>query len=227
MNIVLLAPPGAGKGTQAHILQESHQFAVISTGEILRKEVKLGTEIGLQVKETLEAGGFPSDEIVLYVFENSLKQLKNKNIIFDGIPRTLNQAQRIDAILDSLEMSLDLVIQILVNEEELVHRLSNRFVCNSCYASYTDAIQPHIKGVCDKCQSSDLVRRSDDEPEAIKTRFKIYNEQTKPLVQYYSERGLLKAVDGMKTVEEVSAQIESLLGDGQLLTSNSGCLYSA
>jgi adenylate kinase len=227
MNIVLFGPPGAGKGTQARILQDSHQFTIISTGDILREEIKRESRVGLQVKKTIEEGLYPSDNIVLSVFEDRLKQEKGKNLVLDGIPRTLNQAQMVDKIFESLGLCLDTVIQISVDDKELVQRLSNRFICKVCSAPYTAELPPRVEGICDKCQGSEFVRRADDEPEAIKTRLDVYNEQTKPLLQYYSQMNRLRIVDGMKPVEEVNAQIESLLGEMQLLTSKSGCLYSA
>lgn len=211
MNIVLLAPPGAGKGTQARLLQERHPFEIISTGEILREEIKLQTEIGSQVKKILELGEFPSDNLVLAVFENHLTKVKGRNLILDGIPRTLNQAQKINELFETFGIRLDLVIQIVVEDQELIRRLSNRFICGTCYAPYTDERPPREEGVCDKCQGTEFTKRPDDEPEAIKTRLKVYDEQTKPLVDYYFQRGLLSSIDGMQSVEDVAAQIESLL----------------
>lgn len=227
MNVILLGPPGAGKGTQARMLQGAHQLEIISTGEILRDEIKLGSDIGLQVKSTLEAGDFPSEELVLFVFENRLKQVKGKGLLLDGIPRTLNQAQKVDTIFENLGICLDAVIQIAVEDKELIRRLSSRYICNTCHTSYTPELPPRVEGVCDKCNGHTFIRRADDEPEAIKTRLDVYNERTKPLLQYYSQTNRLRVVDGMKPVEEVNAQIESLLRDAQVLTSKSGCLYSA
>ena len=227
MNIILLGPPGAGKGTQARIIQDSHHLELISTGDILREEIKLGTNIGLQVKKTMDEGRYPSDELILNVFDNRLEQVKEKGLILDGIPRTLNQAQRVDESFERLGKVLNAVIQISVDDKELIQRLSNRFICKTCSASYTAEILPHVEGVCDKCSGREFIRRPDDEPEAVKTRLDVYNEQTKPLLQYYSQTGRLRVVDGMKPVKEVSAQIESLLREVEVLTSNSGCLYSA
>lgn len=227
MNLILFGPPGAGKGTQARLIQEQHDLALISTGEILREEVKKGSAVGLKVKEIMEAGGFTSDDVILEVFEEHLKQCKGKGVILDGIPRTLNQAQKIDALFKRLGLDLDLVIQLNVEDEELVKRLSQRFLCKACGAPYTQEQPPRVEGRCDNCSSHEFVRRPDDEPEAVKTRLNIYNEQTKPLLQYYSSTGHLKVVDGMKSIEEVKTQIESLLGESQLLTRNSRCLYSA
>lgn len=228
MNIILLGPPGAGKGTQARMLQMDHQLALISTGEILKEEIKRETPLGLQVKETVELGKFPSDDLILRVFEDHLKEIKaGQGMILDGVPRTLNQAQQIDKLFESLGLELDAVIQLAVDDDELIRRLSNRMVCKTCQASYTSEVPPRLEGICDKCEGTEFIRRPDDEPGAVKTRLDIYNEQTKPLLQYYSKTGRLRVVDGMKSVQEVNAHIESLLGELQVLTSNSGCLYSA
>lgn len=227
MNIILFGPPGAGKGTQARMLQESHQLALISTGDILKDEIKRKTPLGLELKDTIESGRFPSDEIILRIFEEHLKELKDQGVVLDGVPRTLNQAKQIDKLFETLQIQLDMVIQLAVDNDEIVKRLSSRMVCKTCHASYTPGLPPRVEGVCDKCSGREFIRRPDDEPDAVKTRLNIYNEQTKPLLHYYSETGRLRVVDGMKTVEEVNAQIESLLRDEQVLTSNSGCLYSA
>ncbi len=213
MNIVLLGPPGAGKGTQARKLQGSHQFDIISTGDILREEIKNGSPIGLQVKKTMDAGLYPSDEPIIQVFENRLKQLTGKDLVLDGIPRTLNQAQKVDEVFERLGTFLDIVIQIAVDDKELIQRLSNRVICKTCSAPYTAELSPLVSGVCDKCNGTEFIRRPDDEPEAIKTRLNVYNEQTKPLLQYYSQTNRLRVVDGMQSVKEVTKQIESLVGE--------------
>lgn len=213
MNIILLGPPGAGKGTQARMLQHSHHLVIISTGEILKEEIKKGTALGLQVKETIESGRFTTDDIILKIFEEHVKKAKEKGMILDGVPRTLNQAQKIDKLFADLGLELNLVIQLAVDDEEMIRRLSHRMVCKTCHTSYTAELPPHQEGICDKCEGTEFIRRPDDEPEAIKTRLDIYNEQTKPLLQYYSQTDRLKVVDGMKTVKEVNVQIESLLRD--------------
>lgn len=227
MNIILFGPPGSGKGTQARILKDAHQLEVISTGEILKEEIKGKTPLGLELKETIESGRFPSDDIILHVFENHLKAIKGRGVILDGVPRTLNQAQKIDNLFEKLGLELNVVVQLAVDDEEIVKRLSNRMVCKDCHASYTLEVPPRIEGVCDRCSGHEFIRRPDDEPDAIKTRLDIYNAQTKPLLQYYSQTNRLRVVDGMRPVEEVNIQIESLLGDLEVLTTKSGCLYSA
>ena len=213
MNIVLFGPPGAGKGTQSRLIQERHHLALISTGEILREEIKKETSLGLQVKKTIESGGFPSDEIILELFESHLKNIKDKGVILDGVPRTLNQAQKIDDIFERLGLDLDVVIQLTVDDKELIRRLSSRMICKACSTSSTPEIPPQKEGECDKCSGREFIRRPDDEPESIRVRLHLYNEQTKPLIQYYSKTNRLKVVDGMKSVGEVQTQIEFLLGN--------------
>jgi len=227
MNVILLGPPGAGKGTQARLIEKKHHLTLISTGEILRAEIKNETPLGVQVKEIIEGGRFPSDEIILQIFGEALGKYKDQGIVLDGVPRTLNQAQKIDQIFEHYDLCLDAVIQIAVDDEELIKRLSSRVICKSCQAAYTSELPPKKEGVCDKCSGCEFVRRSDDEPEAIRVRLQVYNEQTKPLLDYYAKIDRLRIVDGMKSVEEVSIQIEVLLGRLQVLTRKSGCLYSA
>lgn len=211
MNIALFGPPGAGKGTQARLLQNEHQFTIISTGEMLRAEINNRTPLGLEVKETIESGGFISDDLMLAIFEDELKRRLGDNILLDGIPRTLNQAQMVDEIFDRLGIVLETVIQIAVDDEELIKRLSSRFICKTCSTSYTPELPPRVEGVCDQCQGIEFIRRPDDEPEAVKMRLDVYNEQTKPVMQYYSKSNRLHVVDGMKSVEEVNRQIEAVL----------------
>ena len=227
MNLILFGPPGAGKGTQARLLKEHFGLDLISTGEILRDEIKRGTELGLQVKQTMDEGRFPSDSCILKVFEEKLKHFKGKGMILDGIPRTLNQAEKIDEIFKRRAYEINRVIQLKVSDEELIQRLSHRVVCSQCGRAYTDEIKPKVEGVCDKCSNTEFVRREDDQPQAIKTRLDVYNEQTKPLITYYSKAGLLTEVDGMKSIFEVNKEIESALEETQVLTRSPGSLYSA
>lgn len=227
MNVVLFGPPGAGKGTQAFLLKERYNLALISTGSILRDEVEKGTTLGIQIKETMDSGGFPSDDIILKIFTEKLEEIKNQGVILDGVPRTLNQAEKIDEIFQRLGIEINVVIQIAVDENELIKRLSVRKTCTNCGATYTDELPPQREGVCDKCGEKSISRRSDDEYEAVKTRFEVYNERTKPVIDYYLNTQRLSVVDGMKPVEGVYDQINTLLGKMQILTRKSECLYSA
>lgn len=227
MNIILLGPPGSGKGTQARMLQSSYNLALIATGDILREEVEKKTELGEKIKDTMEKGGFPADEIVLKVFQDHLKQVKNKGVILDGIPRTLNQAQKLDEIFDQLGLTLDAVIQLSVDEGELIRRLSMRVICKDCGMPVPGVSSLEEAHVCAHCGGSQFIRRPDDKAEVVKTRLDIYNKQVDPLHQYYSKSKRLQVVDGMKPAREVKEHIEFLLEKMQVLTKKEGCLYSA
>lgn len=227
MNIILLGAPGAGKGTQARLIQEYHHLTLISTGDILRDEIERKTPLGLQVKETMAGGGYPSDDIILQIFEESLLSRKDEGVILDGLPRTLNQAQKIDEIFMRLNIFVDAVIQLSVDDGELLRRLSSRVLCKKCGAPYTADSLPQKEGICDVCSGKDFIRRPDDEPDVVKTRLDFYNERTKPLLQYYSKTNRLIVIDGMKPIAEVNENIESLLENLQVLTTKPRCLYSA
>lgn len=227
MNIILFGPPGAGKGTQARLIQEQHSLDLIATGEILRAEIAKKTPLGEQVEQIMAEGKFPSDDIILSLFKERLAKVNGKGLILDGLPRTLNQAEKIAQAFEEADCDINVVIQLAVDEEELIKRLSSRVVCQNCGTPHA-ANSSSLEGeTCYKCGSNHFARRADDEPEAIRNRFKIYNEKTKPLLDYYSKQGLLKVIDGMKSVEEVNKEIETLLGQTQVLTRKPGCLYSA
>ncbi|KAB2834158.1 MAG: adenylate kinase [Caedimonadaceae bacterium] len=227
MNIILFGPPGAGKGTQAHLIQDRHGLDVIATGEILRAEIAKKTSLGVQVEQIMAEGKFPSDDIILSLFKERLTKAAGKGLVLDGLPRTLNQAEKIAQAFEEAGCEINVVIQLAVDEEELIKRLSSRVVCVTCGTPHTANSSSFEGETCYKCGSNHLARRPDDEPEAIRNRFKIYNEKTKPLLDYYSKQGLLKVIDGMQSVEEVNKEIETLLGQTQVLTRKPGCLYSA
>jgi adenylate kinase len=212
MNVILLGPPGAGKGTQARLIQERYNLTLIATGDILRDEIKRKSPLGVEIEETMASGRFPSDDIILEIFEERLKQGKQKGVILDGLPRTVNQAQKIDDTFKRLGLHIDAIIQLSVDETELIKRLSQRKICASCGAAYSADHGPKVEGVCDKCSSAEFIRRPDDEPEAIKTRLDIYNERTKPVVVYYAKENRLQTVDGMQSVEVVQREIKGILG---------------
>jgi adenylate kinase len=211
MNVILLGPPGAGKGTQARLIQERYGLSLISTGDVLRDEIKRKTSLGLEIEEIMASGGFPSDDIILKIFEDRLKESHQKGVILDGLPRTINQAQKIDETFNRLGLKIDAVIQLLVDENELIERLSMRKVCATCGATYSVRHPPKIEGVCDMCSGTEFVRRPDDEVHAIKTRFEIYNERTKPVIAYYARDNRLQTVDGMKPVDVVKKEIVEIL----------------
>lgn len=207
MNLILLGPPGSGKGTQARLIQEQYHLTLIATGEILREEVCKGTPLGLEVKERMDAGEYLSDDIILRVLEERLLQSRGQGVILDGVPRTLNQAQRIDDIFDRLGLEIDGIIQLAVDDKELIKRISSRTTCKTCGASYSNH-----KTTCDKCSGTEFMRRKDDDPETVTNRLDVYNEQAKPLIDYYLTNNRLKVVDGMQSVEDVYKQIERVLG---------------
>lgn len=206
MNLILLGPPGAGKGTQARKVCEKYHLALIATGEILKEEIRQETSIGLEVKEIMNAGRFPADEIILRIFEEHLLKIKGQGVLLDGIPRTLAQGEKIAEIFKRLGMTVDAVIQLEVDDQELIKRLTTRIVCKSCGASYSGQVS-----ICSACGANDFEKRADDTPETIKTRLEVYNERTRPLVDYYKQKGLLKVVDGMKSVQDVFDQVKQEL----------------
>lgn len=215
MNLILLGPPGSGKGTQARLIRDRYGVALIATGDILREEVQKETPLGLEVKEIIEAGLYPSDDVILKIFETHLRQAKSQGVVLDGVPRTLNQAEKVDEMFEKLGIELTMVVQLAVDEKELIKRLSSRQLCRSCGAAYTDDLPPRVPGICDVCSGSEFFRRPDDAPEAVKTRLDVYNERTKPLIDYYSKHNRLRSVDGMKPVDQVNEQIEGLLRNFQ------------
>lgn len=227
MNLILFGPPGSGKGTQARLLASQHNLAHICTGDILREEVKQQTPIGNQIKETMDSGNYPSDNIIMKVFRQKFESVQADGVVLDGVPRTMNQALQIDNLFKDLGRELDAVVQLKVDEKVLVDRLSSRLICQACGAPHTVGNENGDPKTCSNCGSDALTRRPDDEPEAVKTRLEVYNKETKPLLEYYSEQNKLAIVDGTKPVEEVSVQIQSVLKQMQILTSKPGCLYSA
>ena len=212
MNIILLGPPGAGKGTQAARLEATRGMVQLSTGEMLRQAVAQGTPVGLQAKAVMEAGELVSDGIVSALIGERLDSIEGRGAIFDGFPRTRAQAEALDRLLDDRGRQLDHVIELEVDEEALVERITGRFSCAKCGAPYHDQYKlPKAEGVCDVCGSHEFKRRPDDNEETVRTRLAEYRAKTAPILPYYEERGLLRRVDGMAPVEEVAAEIDSIL----------------
>ncbi|MGL4825519.1 MAG: adenylate kinase family protein [Alphaproteobacteria bacterium] len=213
MNLVFLGPPGSGKGTQAHFLQEKHGFALVGMGNILRDEVRRETPLGLQVKGVIEQGLFPENTLVVSLLKNYLSKLLPKsNIVFDGFPRDLYQAEALEEILDQEGMSVDAALYLAAEEDVLVQRILDRFVCASCGAVYAlHANPPKREGFCDHC-NIELTRRQDDQVSVFKERFRIHKEKEKPILDFYSQRGLLVSVDALKPVGEVEKEIAGCLG---------------
>ena len=213
MNIILLGPPGAGKGTQASRLEADRGMVQLSTGDMLRAAVKSGTPVGLQAKAVMEAGELVSDAIVSGIIGERLDQPDTASgVIFDGYPRTAAQADQLDALLAERGRTLDKVIELDVDEDALVERIVGRFTCASCGAGYHDLFkQPKIAGTCDVCGHHEFKRRPDDNEETVRTRMAEYRAKTEPIIPIYEKRGLLARVDGMADMDVVTRAIETIL----------------
>ena len=214
MNIILLGPPGAGKGTQATRLVEDRGMVQLSTGDMLRAAVKAGTPTGLKAKAVMEAGELVSDEIVSGIIGDALDDLPlTTGVIFDGYPRTEAQAHSLDTILDARNRVLNYVIELAVDEDKLVERITGRYTCAKCNAGYHDKFQrPKVAGVCDACGSTEFKRRPDDNEETVRTRMAEYRGKTAPILPIYEARGLVRKIDGMADIADVTAEIEAVLG---------------
>lgn len=214
MNIVLLGPPGAGKGTQARFLEEERGLVQLSTGDMLRQAVASGSEIGQTAKGIMDRGDLVPDEIMVGIIADRIEQPDCAGgFILDGFPRTIAQADALDGLLAEKGMALDNVIEMMVIDDVLIDRISGRYTCANCGAGYHDEYQkPEREGTCDKCGKSDFIRRSDDNAEAVRIRLAAYHGQTAPLLPYYEGKGVLGSVDGMAGIAEVKAQISELLG---------------
>lgn len=213
MNLILLGPPGAGKGTQAEGITKQRGLVQLSTGDMLRGAVKAGTPIGQEASTIMEAGGLVPDEIVIkIVAERISKSDCADGFILDGFPRTLNQAAALDRLLQSQGKQIDAVIEIKVDDAALIDRISGRYMCADCGASYHDTNnKPKMPGVCDRCGSTQFTRRKDDNSETVRNRLMAYYRETSPLIGYYFAKGKLRSVDGMVGIPEVSNQIEAVL----------------
>jgi len=213
MKLILLGPPGAGKGTQAKRLEEAHNLIQLSTGDMLRAAVAAGTEIGVKAKTVMEAGELVSDEIVVAIISDRLDEDDIKaGFILDGFPRTVAQARALDGLLADKGMMLDAVVEMQVDDEPLVGRITGRYTCVGCGKGYHDTFEkPKKDGVCDKCGSTEFKRRADDNEETVRSRLAAYHAQTAPLLPYYESRGVLKSIDGMADIEDVTGQINEVL----------------
>jgi adenylate kinase len=216
LNIILLGPPGAGKGTQAARLQAERGMIQLSTGDMLREAVAAGTPVGLKAKEVMERGELVSDTIVSALIGERLDASADKGAIFDGFPRTKAQAEALDLLLTERGRHLDHVVELVVDEEALVTRITGRFTCARCGSGYHDTFRPtKASGVCDVCGSTEFKRRPDDNEQTVRRRMEEYRAKTAPILPYYEAKGLVRRVDGMASVEEVAAQIDAIL-DGSI-----------
>jgi adenylate kinase len=212
VNIILLGPPGAGKGTQAQRLVQQRGMVQLSTGDMLRHAVAAGTPIGLKAKAVMAAGELVSDAIVSALIGERLDSSMGKGAIFDGFPRTQHQAEALDLLLADRERKLDWVIELEVDEEALVERITGRFTCAKCGTGYHERFKlPKVQGTCDVCGEHEFKRRPDDNEQTVRTRMAEYRAKTAPILPYYEERGLVRRVDGMSSVDEVAAQIDAVL----------------
>ena len=213
INIILLGPPGVGKGTQAGLLVKQRAMTQLSTGDMLRAAKESGSALGNKVADILNSGVLVSDEIVIALIKERLEAGEDtQGYIFDGFPRTLGQADALGALLDSVGQSLDYVIEMRVDDAILAERITGRFTCGACGAGYHDSFKPpKVSGVCDACGGADFVRREDDTPEALRTRLMAYYKETSPLIGYYHAKGVLHPVDGLGGIDEINANIAGIL----------------
>jgi adenylate kinase len=209
MNVVLLGPPGSGKGTQAKRLEEAFGIAQLSTGDMLRAEVAAGSEVGRKADAIMRAGQLVPDDMIIALIECRLDAPECRTgFILDGFPRTVPQAEALDVMLKSKGLKLDHVLELEVDDEAMVERISGRFSCASCGAGYHDKFQqPKVSGVCDVCGSTEFVRRADDNAETVRARLKAYHTQTAPISAYYERQGILKRVNGMGAIDQVSKDL--------------------
>ncbi len=215
INLILLGPPGAGKGTQSARLERERGMVQLSTGDMLRAAVKAGTPIGLKAKAVMDAGELVSDDIVSGLIGERLDQLgDDTGVIFDGYPRTEAQAHALDRLLEERGRTLDHVIELMVDEDALVDRITGRFTCANCGAGYHDRYKLPVKpGICDVCGSTEFKRRPDDNEETVRTRMAEYRAKTAPILPLYDARGIVSRVDGMASIESVAAAIDAVLTD--------------
>jgi adenylate kinase len=213
MNLVLLGPPGAGKGTQAKLLEDSRSLVKLSTGDMLRAAVAAGTELGRKAGGIMERGELVPDELVIgLIAERMDGEVGGEGFIFDGFPRTIAQAEALDRLFKERSKTLDAVIVMEVDDEALVERISGRFACADCGEGYHDVYKlPKVKGVCDRCGGTQFVRRKDDNEEVVRARLKAYHAQTEPLIDYYTRQGKVRTVDGMADIKAVGREIAKAL----------------
>tara|TARA_B100001996_G_C18628779_1_gene580898 strand:- start:240 stop:884 length:645 start_codon:yes stop_codon:yes gene_type:complete len=214
MNIILMGPPGAGKGTQAQRLENKLDIIQLSTGDMLRSEVSSESDIGLEAKEVMNSGGLVSDELIIAMISMRIDKEDCQNgFILDGFPRTSLQAEALDSMLIEKGLKIDHVIEIEVDDEAMVNRITGRYSCSSCGAGYHETLQkPKVEGICDNCGSNEFKYRDDDNAETVRERLNSYHQQTAPVLEYYREKDILKGVNGMAPINQVEDQLESIVG---------------
>lgn len=213
MKIIMLGAPGAGKGTQAKQIADKYSIPHISTGDIFRANIKNGTELGKKAKQYMDQGALVPDELTCDLVMDRIQQDDCKNgFVLDGFPRTIPQAEALDAALGKINEKMDYAIDVDVPDENIVNRMSGRRACLNCGATYhLISIPPKVEGICDRC-GSEIVLREDDKPETVQKRLKVYHEQTQPLIDYYKNQGIIKSVDGTQPMDEVFKAIVTILG---------------
>ncbi|WP_146587262.1 adenylate kinase [Puniceibacterium confluentis] len=211
--LILLGPPGAGKGTQARMIEEKFGMVQLSTGDLLRAAVKQGTDAGNRAKAVMEAGGLVSDDIVIAILRDRLADRDTEQgVILDGFPRTTRQAEALDLLLAEREQKIDAAISLEVDDGEMVTRISGRFTCAGCGEGYHDSFKaPKTAGICDSCGGTDMIRRADDTAETVSSRLAAYHAQTAPLAQYYADRGALHRVPAMGAIADVAERLDAIV----------------
>ncbi|WP_166418488.1 adenylate kinase [Cochlodiniinecator piscidefendens] len=218
MNIILLGPPGAGKGTQARKLVDERGMIQLSTGDMLREAKTSGTEMGLKVAAIMDAGELVTDEIVIGLIEEKLQGDNGGGFIFDGFPRTLAQADALGDLLKRNGQTLDCVVEMQVDDNALVGRITGRYTCGSCGEGYHDVTKvPAVEGKCDNCGESNMQRRADDNEDSLRTRLMEYYKKTSPLIGYYYAKDDLKSVDGLAAIDDVAGSITAALNGGDII----------
>lgn len=209
----MFGAPGVGKGTQASLMKQRHGLAHISTGDALREALAEGSEVGLAAKSYMDRGELVPDDVIIRIARERIEESPECGFVLDGFPRTIPQAQALDALLTEMGKPLDLVVDLVVPDDEIVRRLSGRTICSVCGEPYHVLTKkPSVEGICDLC-GGELVARDDDEPEAVRNRLRVYREKTLPLVEYYRRRGILRQVDASGSVEDTFARVDEALGE--------------